>query len=57
MLEAGRFDFDPPVTRSSDEEEIITNELAVVRDDLARACWVEGQREGGESESSIGVAE
>lgn len=59
MLEAGPLDRDPLATTSSNDE-IVTVELAVVavvRDNLAGACRVEGQRAGVESESSVGAAE
>lgn len=44
MLEAGHFDLDAPATSSGDDDKIVTDELAVVRDNLARARRVEGRR-------------
>ncbi|KAG0434799.1 hypothetical protein HPB47_018878 [Ixodes persulcatus] len=38
-LEAAHFDFDPLVTNSTDEDETVTDELAVICDGLARDEW------------------
>lgn len=44
MLDDRHFDFERLATSSSDDDEIVTDELAVVRGDRTRACRVEDQR-------------